>query len=128
MVDCSNPQAEVQMEVVYDTLHELEVQGKKTITLFNKVDLGPAIFLKDKMADYALKVSAKTGEGLEQLKELLGKILSEEQIYVEKLFPYQEAGKIQMIREYGQLLSEEYTDAGILVKARVPREIHGKLM
>ena len=116
------------MEVVYDTLHELEVQGKKTITLFNKVDLGPAIFLKDKMADHALKVSAKTGEGLEQLKELLGKILSEEQIYVEKLFPYQEAGKIQLVREYGQLLSEEYTDAGILVKARVPREIHGKLM
>ena len=57
-----------------------------------------------------------------------GKILSEEQIYVEKLFTYQEAGKIQLIREYGQLLSEEYTDTGILVKARVPQEIHGKLM
>ena len=50
------------------------------------------------------------------------------QIYVEKIFSYQEAGKIQLIREYGQLLSEEYTDTGILVKARVPQEIHGKLM
>ena len=116
------------MEVVYDTLHELEVQGKKTITLFNKVDLGPVIFLKDKMADHTLKVSAKTGEGLVELKELMGKILSEEQIYVEKLFSYQEAGKIQLIREYGQLLSEEYTDCGILVKARVPGEIYGKLV
>ena len=128
VVDCSNPQAERQMEVVYDTLHELEVQGKKTITLFNKVDLGPVVFLKDKMADHTLKVSAKTGEGLVELKELLGKILSEEQIYVEKLFSYQEAGKIQLIREYGQLLSEEYTDSGILVKARVPGEIYGKLI
>ena len=116
------------MQVVYDTLQELEVQGKKTITLFNKVDLGPAIFLRDGMADHTLKVSAKTGEGLDELKTLLGKILSEEQIYVEKLFSYQEAGKIQLIREYGQLLSEEYTDTGILVKARVPQEVHGKIM
>ena len=62
------------------------------------------------------------------MKELLGKILSEEQIYVEKLFPYQEAGKIQLIREYGQLLSEEYTDNGIMVKARVPQELCGKIV
>ena len=128
VVDCSNPQAEQQMEVVYDTLHELEVQGKKTITLFNKVDVGAAIRMRDSMADHTLKVSAKTGEGLDELKALLGKILSEEQIYVEKLFGYQEAGKIQLIREYGQLLSEEYTDSGIMVKARVPQEIHGKIM
>ncbi len=40
VVDCSNPQAVQQMEVVYDTLQELGVQGKKTITLFNKVDVG----------------------------------------------------------------------------------------
>ena len=128
VVDCSNPQAEQQMEVVYDTLHELEVQGKKTITLFNKVDVGAAIRMRDSMADHTLKVSAKTGDGLDELKALLGKILSEEQIYVEKLFGYQEAGKIQLIREYGQLLSEEYTDSGIMVKARVPQEIHGKIM
>lgn len=128
VVDCSNPQAEQQMEVVYDTLHELEVQGKKTITLFNKVDVGAAIRMRDSMADHTLKVSAKTGDGLDELKALLEKILSEEQIYVEKLFGYQEAGKIQLIREYGQLLSEEYTDSGIMVKARVPQEIHGKIM
>ena len=128
VVDCSNPQAVQQMEVVYDTLQELGVQGKKTITLFNKVDMGAAIRMRDSNADHTLKVSAKTGEGLEDLKALLGKILSEEQIYVEKSFYHQEAGKIQLIREYGQLLSEEYTDTGILVKARVPQEIHGKLM
>ena len=116
------------MEVVYDTLHELEVQGKKTITLFNKVDVGAAIRMRDSMADHTFKGSGKTGDGLDELKALLGKILSEEQIYVEKLFGYQEAGKIQLIREYGQLLSEEYTDSGIMVKARVPQEIHGKIM
>ena len=54
--------------------------------------------------------------------------MAEEQIYVERLFPYQEAGKIQLIREYGQLISEEYTEAGIAVKARVPKEIYAKVV
>lgn len=127
VVDASNPQVETQMHIVYETLRELGVLGKKTITLFNKQDLEGVSQLRDFKADYTLKISAKTGEGLDSLKELLEKLLSEEQIYIERLFPYSEAGKIQLIREFGQLLSEEYTDTGIAVKARVPKEIYGKV-
>ena len=128
VVDSSNPQAEMQMYVVYETLKELGVMGKKIITLFNKQDAQGASVLRDFKSDYALKISAKTGEGLEDLNDLLEKLLAEEQIYVERLFPYQEAGKIQLIREYGQLISEEYTEDGIAVKARVPKEIYAKVV
>lgn len=128
VVDSSNPQAEMQMYVVYETLKELGVMGKKIITLFNKQDAQGASVLRDFKSDYALKISAKTGEGLEDLNDLLEKLLAEEQIYVERLFPYQEAGKIQLIREYGQLISEEYTEDGISVKARVPKEIYAKVV
>ena len=83
--------------------------------------------LRDLRADHTLKISARTGEGLEEFKELLSEILAEGQIYMERLFPYSEAGQIQLIREYGQLLSEEYTEGGIAVKARVPREIYPKV-
>lgn len=127
VVDAANPQVETQMHIVYETLRELGVLGKKTITLFNKQDLEGASQLRDFKADYTLKISAKTGEGLDSLKALLEKLLSEEQIYIERLFPYSEAGKIQLIREFGQLLSEEYTDTGIAVKARIPKEIYGKV-
>ena len=123
VVDSSNPQAEMQMHVVYETLRELGVMGKKIITLFNKQDAPGAFVLRDFKSDYTLKISAKTGQGLDDLNNLLEKLLAEEQIYVERLFPYQEAGKIQLIREYGQLISEEYTEAGIAVKARVPKEM-----
>lgn len=126
VVDSSNPQAEMQMHVVYETLRELGVMGKKIITLFNKQDVPGACVLRDFKSDYSLKISARTGQGLEELGELLARLLAEDQIYMERIFPYQEAGKIQLIREYGQLLSEEYTETGILVKARVPREIYGK--
>ena len=128
VVDASNPQAEMQIHVVYETLKELGVLGKKIITLFNKQDAPGASVLRDFKSDYTLKVSARTGEGLENLNTLLEKLLAEEQIYVERLFPYQEAGKIQLIREYGQLLSEEYTEDGIHVKARVPGEIYTRVV
>ena len=128
VVDSSNPQAEMQMHVVYETLRELGVMGKKIITLFNKQDVPGACVLRDFKSDYSLKISARTGQGLEDLGELLARLLAEDQIYMERIFPYQEAGKIQLIREYGQLLSEEYTETGIIVKARVPREIYGKVV
>ena len=127
VVDASNPQAEMQMHIVYETLKELGALGKKTITLFNKQDRVSGESLRDLRADHTLKISARTGEGLGEFKQLLSEILAEGQIYMERLFPYSEAGQIQLIREYGQLLSEEYTEGGIAVKARVPREIYPKV-
>ena len=128
VVDASNPQAEMQIHVVYETLKELGVLGKKIITLFNKQDAPGAAVLRDFKSDYSLKISARTGEGLDALNDLLEKLLTEELIYVERVFPYQEAGKIQLIREFGQLISEEYTESGIAVKARVPREIYPQVV
>ena len=128
VADVSNPQVELQMHVIYDTLRELGADGKKTITVFNKQDVAGDVTVRDLRADYTVKTSAKTGEGLQELQELLGKLISEELLYVERVFPYQEAGKIQLIRENGQLLSEEYTENGIHVKARVPKEIYHKVI
>ena len=73
-----------------------------------------------------MKISARTGEGLEELKEILEKILAENQIYVERVLDYQDAGLVQLIRKYGQLIEEKYTENGIAIKARVPRDLYGK--
>ena len=128
VVDASNPQAELQMHTVYETLRELGATGKKIITLLNKQDQVQGESLRDFRADYTVKCSARTGEGLEELKDVLAKLLAESQIYLEELYTYKEAGKIQIIREYGSLLSEEYREDGIFVKARVPAEIFVSVM
>ena len=47
--------------------------------------------------------------------------------YIERLYDFSEAGKIQLIRSKGQLLSEEYVPEGIEVKAYVPQDIYGRL-
>jgi GTP-binding protein HflX len=54
-------------------------------------------------------------------------VLNERKVLIEKLFSYQDAGKIQIIRKYGQLLEEEYQQEGIFVRAYVPREIYQSL-
>ena len=128
VVDASNPQMDEQMFVVYETLKELGVKDKKVVTLFNKQDkISKEEIFRDFQADYVLKISARTREGLEEFKAVMEKILTENQIYLERNYSYQEAGKIQLIRKYGQLLEEEYTPQGIYVKAKVPASIYGKI-
>ncbi|MEY8535302.1 GTPase HflX [Blautia pseudococcoides] len=128
VVDASNPQMEDQMRVVYDTLQELEVTNKKIVTLFNKQDkLAEEQILHDLNANHVLRISAKTGDGLDRLREELEKIVTEDQIYLERVIPYKDAGILQQIRKYGQLMEEEYTEGGIAVKARVPKDILGRL-
>ena len=128
VVDASNPQAELQMFTVYETLRELGATGKKIVTLLNKQDQVTGSGIRDLKADYTVKCSARTGEGLDEFKDVLAKLLAEDQIYLEELYPYSEAGKIQKIREFGSLLSEEYREDGIFVKARVPAEIFVSVM
>lgn len=128
MVDASNPNMDTHMHVVYETLRELEVFDKPVITLFNKMDkIEGNITLKDLKADKTLQVCAKTGQGLARLKNVIEEILRQQKIYVDNIYDYADAGKIQTIRKYGQLLSEEYTENGIAVKAYVPREIADKV-
>ena len=128
VVDTSNPQMELQMQVVYDTLRELKVEDKKIVTLLNKQDklLDPVV-VKDFRADASLAVSAKTGQGLEDLKNLLSSWMMEGKIYIERLYPYDKAGTISLIRGYGILLEEEYLPEGIRVKAYVPRDIYPRV-
>lgn len=128
VVDASNPQVEEQMFIVYETLRELGVKDKTIVTLFNKQDrLAGNEILRDFKADYVLKISARTGLGLDELKNTLEKILIGNQIYIERVLDYKDAGMLQLIRKYGQLIEEKYTENGIEIKARVPKDIYGRL-
>lgn len=128
VVDCSNPQMDMQMHVVYETLRRLDIKDKEIITVFNKVDRPDAdTACRDMSADYKVKLSAKTGEGIEELLDLFAIILRNRRIYFEKVFAYRDAGRIQTIRKSGQLLSEEYQDDGIHVKAYVRVELFEEL-
>ena len=135
VVDCSDEHYETHMNVVYETLKKLEVQDKPVLTVFNKIDrlqeegksVDPLLFKDAKSKDVQL-LSAKKKQGFDELLEKIEKILNEDFVRIEKTFSYQEAGKIQIIREYGRLDTEEYRDDGIYVEAAVPAAYVGKVM
>lgn len=128
VVDSSNPEAYKHMHVVYETLENLGVRDKTIITAFNKMDkIEEQPILKDFKADRTVQISAKTGKGMDELLNIVEEILKEHKILIEKVFPYSDAGKIQVIRRYGQLLQEEYQTEGIYVEAYVPKEIYLQL-
>lgn len=128
VVDASNPQMDKQMHIVYETLDRLGVKNKKIVTLFNKMDQRTEEEpLRDFRADHILMISAARNEGLDKIKDLLQEMLREDKVYIERVIPYAQAGIIQLVREKGELVSEEYVPEGIAIKAYVPMEVYGKL-
>ena len=128
VVDVSNPQADKQIHIVYETLRKLGVEDKKIVTLLNKQDQkteeGP---LHDCYADYTIPVSAKYGTGLGEVKRVLEELLREEHVLIERMVPYGQAGALQLIRKSGELLEERYEADGIFIRAYVPVETYGKI-
>lgn len=128
VVDMANPQMDEQMFIVYETLKNLEVTDKPVITIFNKMDkAGNQQIIRDFHADYTVKISAKMKDGISELLQTIEAVLREQKVAIENLYSYQEAGKIQLIRKYGELQQEDYRDDGIFVRAFVPVEIYDKV-
>ena len=124
VVDASNPQADKQMHIVYETLELLGVKDKTIITVFNKQDrLQEKETIRDGRADHTLKISARTGEGLEELKELFAQVLREGRSYVELVLPYAKSGWLDKLHRTGEVLYEEYTENGIEIHAFLPHEL-----
>ena len=125
VVDASNPQMEKQMYIVYETLQKLGVEGKPVLTLFNKQDLRTDTeALHDARADITLHISARTGEGMDSVREALEQLLRSNKIYMERLIPYTETSILAKIRSAGELVSEDYRSDGIYIQAYVPRELY----
>lgn len=128
VVDASNPQRDKQMYIVYETLDHLGVKNKKILTLFNKIDIrtddDP---LQDFRADHVLQISAAENAGLDAVKDVLQEMLREDKIYIERVIPYAQAGVLQLVRNKGELVSEEYVPEGISIRAYVPMGVYGKL-
>ena len=122
MVDSTSPDLDLHIKVVYDTLKELGIENKPIITAFNKVDLledeeETGLKLIDANASATVEISAKTGKGIDELFEVISNTLKESRTYFEELIPYNETARLNRIRKYGQIISEEYLEDGIAIKA-----------
>ena len=127
VIDASDPQAEMHRRVVYDTLIDLGITDKPVIAVWNKADLvEEGALFRDFGANASVKISAKTGEGIDEFYEALSRLLRETRVSIDTVIPYKDTAVVAEIRKTGQLISEEYEEDGIHVKAYVPRALASK--
>ena len=68
-------------------------------------------------------VAVATGEGVDELYREITGVLKKSRVYIDEVIPYRDAARVAEIRRQGQLLSEEYEEDGVHVKAYVPRSL-----
>jgi GTP-binding protein HflX len=130
VVDASHPQMEDQIEAARRVLASLHSATKPTITAFNKVDQVPDVgWLRERMERDrdAVAVSGLTGEGLDDLLQAVGERLEQMLVPVEMVLPYSAQGLLAEVHARGRVLSEEYSQDGIALDARVPDDLAQRL-
>ncbi len=118
VVDGANPFEEKHRQVVYETLAQIGADQIPVITVFNKKDIWPEdIVLRDPMAEAAVSVSVRTGEGLDVLLAKIEEMICRLKPYIRTTISYADGQKVDFIRRYGQVVKEEYTENGTYIEA-----------
>lgn len=119
--DISSGEADSQTEVTRTLLESLGADKIPMLNVLNKCDLlegARPICTAD-----CVMVSAKTGEGIDEMLEKISKMLAPTQIRMTVLIPYSEGGLLGEIRAFGKVFSEEFTPEGTLVDALVDMKL-----
>ncbi|MFJ8669579.1 GTPase HflX [Streptomyces sp. NPDC093600] len=130
VVDGSHPAPEEQLAAVREVFRDVGAVNVPEVVVVNKADAADPLVLQRLMRAerHAIAVSARTGEGIEELLALIDAELPRPQVEIEALLPYTEGGLVSRVHAEGELLSEEHTPEGTLVKARVHEELAAFLM
>ena len=123
IVDVSSPYAEEQIEAVNLVLKDLGVEEKRTLMIFNKVDRISSSGLSKRFTDQysnSIAVSAKTGEGFDELMAELGKQLRPIRKMVGISIPHSKSDIIARLHEVGHVLERNYDGDEAMFKALIP--------
>lgn len=129
VVDGADPDPEGQIRAVREVLSEIGAAGIAEQLVINKIDRASAAELTALRTRYpgALFVSARTGQGVAELKARVEERLPRPGVEVTALIPYERGDLINKIHQYGEFLSTEHTDLGTRVVARVNENLAGEL-
>ncbi len=123
VVDVTHPNMLAQAEAVRDTLEEIDGLGVPRITALNKIDLmpdpGEAVDVVDEF-ERAIPVSAKTGEGVDQLLDILEHELLDQLLQIVVRLPYDHGRLISLFHEHGIVDLINQGEESVLIKGRIP--------
>ena len=124
--DASSPEAQVHLEVTRKLLADLGCTGRPVIPVMNKCDVVPSL-LDIPMIGNAVRISAKTGEGIGDLLAAVEENLPVSLRRVCLLLPFDQAGLVAQIRKDHVLYQEEYRPDGIFVSALLDPVLYGRV-
>ncbi len=130
IVDLSHPRVDDQMEAVEGVIKELDAFGKQTLIVFNKIDKLQNRELAEtyvKRFPGSVAISARTGEGVNQLVQALQDTLSAWRLRSRFRIPASESALIAEIHRVGHVLELHYEGEGALIVAHVPPDLAQKL-
>jgi GTPase len=130
IVDLSHPRVDEQMEAVDGVIKELNAYGKQTLIVFNKIDNLPNSELADsylKRFSGSVAISARTGEGVNKLVQLLEDALSSWRLRSRFRIPANESALIAEIHRVGHVLELRYESSDAVIVAHVPPHLEQKL-
>ncbi len=123
IADAASPSVFEQITAVYRVLKELDIDEKDALLVLNKIDQVESADVLAKIVDRypnAVRVSAKTGEGLATLVEAVGEALGREFLDLEVDVDPADGKLLAYLASKGEVLSREYTDSTITIHVRMP--------
>jgi GTP-binding protein HflX len=129
VADASNPAVCDQIATVYQVLEELGIQAKDTILVINKVDAADRGQVAALMGRYprAVGISAKSGQGLEELATAVSRALSHGFLDIDVETGVENGKLLAQLASYGEVLSKRYNDSRVIVHCRIPERAMGHL-
>ena len=121
VMDSSDPNHREHMKVTEDTLNDLDTKGIPRIYVYNKADLrDPDMTVKNIPGSESVFISARTGFGIEELLDKLENIFSAGDKDVDMVIPYTSGEMLNRLHNEAKVVSEEYVEDGIHIKAKIP--------
>ncbi len=129
VVDGSDPDPFGQVNAVSEVLGQVGAADVAEQLVVNKIDAADPTTLQTLGTRFpdAVFVSARTGEGLERLRQVLDSRLPQPGVEVRVLLPYARGDLMNRIHREGELVSLEHTADGTMVVARVHPDLAGEL-
>jgi GTP-binding protein HflX len=129
VVDGAHPEPEAQLAAVREVIVEVGAQNVPEIVVINKADAADPLVLARllRREPHAIAVSARTGQGIEELLALVESELPRPSIEVTALVPYTRGDLVAKVHRDGEVLSEEHNGDGTVLHARVGAELAAEL-
>ena len=129
VIDGSDAHPEDQVVAVREVLQEIDAAQVPEIMVVNKIDAADEIILGRlrHLLPSAIFVSARTGEGIAHLRDVIAAALPDPAMRIEVLVPFTEGALVSRVHAEGTVLSEEHTGDGTLIQAKVYPALAGLL-